>query len=89
MVVDGWAWELGCGDAWLTSEGNVDGLLEHVWLLTLCGVFVGKTQEQIGCSSVFEEEHEKHQFRTWCGFCLCLFTLLILELKAQVADQTA
>ena len=25
-----------------------------------------------------EEEHEKHWFRIWCGFCLCLLAFAIL-----------
>ena len=44
--------ELTCGDAWLTGDGDCDGLLEHVCLPSLRGVFVGKAQEETCSSSV-------------------------------------
>ena len=50
VVVDSWAPELIYDHTWLTSEGNLDGLLEHVSLSSLLGLFV----------ALSEEEREKH-----------------------------
>ena len=41
-----WARELTCGDAWLTSEGNLDGLLEHL-VVEFAWCNRGKTQEEV------------------------------------------
>ena len=76
MVVDSWAPELICDDTWLTSEGNLDGLLEHVWLSSLLGRLRG---DDAGTVPLSEEEHEKQRFRIWSGFCLCFTALSILE----------
>ena len=49
--------ELTCGDAWLTSEGDSDGLLEHVCLSRLRGVSSERRRRRIAVP-LSEEEHE-------------------------------
>ena len=67
-------------DALLTGEGHLDGLLEPVWLSGLRGVSWKDTGGDLPFF-LSEGEHEKHRFRSWCGFCLCLLTLSIPECR--------
>ena len=101
-----WWWTLGlesstCGDTWLTSEGNLDGLLEHV-----CVVSPWERRRRRIAVHLSEEEHEKRMFRIWCGFLLVFSYVVnsgmlltsehvvtqlqqeVFTVNAQVADQS-
>ena len=86
MGVDSWGWELTCEDAWSTSEGNLVGLLEHVWLSMLLGLF--EERRRTRCTvPVSQEEYANQWFRIWSGFCLCWSAEQVTEITQKLIDS--
>ena len=83
--MDSCGWELTCEDAWLTSEGNLDGFLEHVWLSRLLGVF-GERRRKRYTVPLSEKESAKQWFRIWSGFCLCWSAGQVTEITQKMID---
>ena len=83
--MDSWGWELTCEDAWSTSEGNLVGLLEHVWLSMLLGLFEERRRTRYTVP-VSQKEYANQWFRIWSGFCLCWSAEQVTEITQKSID---